>query len=92
MKYKAEWDDNGWWFVWKDVGDKWKVFLPIEGEESDERANTIVRALNGVDVENNYVNMLLERDEKIKQLQDQIKELVNTIIKKDEIIEEERQR
>lgn len=74
-KYKSEWDDNGWWFVWKDVGDKWKVFLPIEGDEDDERANTIVKALNGSDVENDYINMLLSKDEEICKLKDKIANL-----------------
>lgn len=49
--YTANWDDNGWWFINKltinDDG-KWiyKVWLAIEGEQDDTRANEIIDSLN----------------------------------------------
>jgi len=76
--YTCEWDDMDWWFIYKEG----KVFLPIEGNHEDKRAELITEALNNnIDLEdrcNSYLNMLIEKDEIITKLKTEIGELEST--------------
>lgn len=45
-KYSTNWDDSGWWIIFKEVDGKSSIWLTIEGYQDDTKAQQIVDSLN----------------------------------------------